>query len=257
MSEEKKNDSLVAIPDNSKQIVYYNKTLLFNTVEQQHKNSDIIIETPDIHNHLIIPFLSYIYTSCVNKFTNKNITFLFKQNPDANQVEIPTQDRDEVQLEPFPYSPCDVVCFGGSFDRLHYGHKVLITAAALLCKKKLIVGISRNVKKKEYSDIIQPLHFRISSCIDTIYKINPDIVVKVHVIDDVCGPTAFTKHIDLLVLSEETRAGGDEVNKVRQSKGLAPIENAAIPIVKMRSSRLSSSILRELEVHPELLHKFE
>ena len=35
----------------------------------------------------------------------------------------------------------DCVCLGGTFDRLHGGHKLPLTAAALLCRKRLTVGI--------------------------------------------------------------------------------------------------------------------
>ncbi len=44
-------------------------------------------------------------------------------------------------------SPCHVhafseICLGGTFDRLHVGHKVLLTAGLILAVTRVIVGIT-------------------------------------------------------------------------------------------------------------------
>jgi hypothetical protein len=41
----------------------------------------------------------------------------------------------------FDFETYPNVCLGGTFDRLHGGHKLLLTAAALVCTKRLTVGV--------------------------------------------------------------------------------------------------------------------
>lgn len=36
----------------------------------------------------------------------------------------------------------DHVCLGGTFDRIHTGHKILLTQALLMCNKSLTVGVT-------------------------------------------------------------------------------------------------------------------
>ncbi len=41
--------------------------------------------------------------------------------------------------------PCKVfkeVCLGGTFDRLHNGHKILLSEAAMMCTRRLVVGVT-------------------------------------------------------------------------------------------------------------------
>lgn len=234
------------IPISEKQVAY-DKNGFERLVKNKFGKLDLTIVTPNVHHPLIIPFFAYAYNMCLRFYGHINISFLYhednvEQNPDFEILD----------LEPFShYEPVDTVCFGGSFDRLHYGHKLLITTAVLNCKKNLIIGVNRQTKKKAYHQIIEPFHVRASACLSFVFQLNQDLIVRIEVIDDVAGPTGYLPNIDLLVLSQETIKGGDMVNEIRQKRGLEPLVYAAIPLITLMSgSRLSSSYLRELASTP-------
>jgi pantetheine-phosphate adenylyltransferase len=48
-----------------------------------------------------------------------------------------TKTQDPEEPTTFP-----VVALGGTFDHLHAGHKILLSMAALLARRKMIVGIT-------------------------------------------------------------------------------------------------------------------
>ena len=56
------------------------------------------------------------------------------------------------------------VVLGGTFDRIHAGHKILLTASLLRCRNKITVGITDGdnlMKKKVLRELIQPCQKRI------------------------------------------------------------------------------------------------
>lgn len=64
----------------------------------------------------------------------------------------------------------DVVVLGGTFDRLHVGHKILLSEAALRAKQKLIVGVTDvNMIQCEYQ-LISCLIFFIMPSISSQLK---------------------------------------------------------------------------------------
>ncbi|OHT03660.1 Cytidylyltransferase family protein [Tritrichomonas foetus] len=224
--------------------IAFNKDALTQSLIDLKGHTDIFLLTPDIYNPLIIPFIAWVYTYCLHKFPKVDVTICYK----TEDVQI-LENFTKITLDPFEASPVEIVCFGGSFDRMHYGHKLLITTGVLLCKKYLIIGVSRNIGKKAHHEMIQPFHDRVSTCMNLVYKLNQDLIVRTEVIDDVAGPTGYLPDIDLLVLSQETIKGGDAVNQIREGKGLKPLHYVAVPLVKMvTGERLSSSYLRELEL---------
>lgn len=56
----------------------------------------------------------------------------------------------------------DAVVLGGTFDRLHAGHKLLLQAAAELAKKRVVIGISTGpmLARKKLAHLIEPLEVR-------------------------------------------------------------------------------------------------
>ncbi|RYP13782.1 hypothetical protein DL765_006731 [Monosporascus sp. GIB2] len=155
------------------------------------------------------------------------------------------------------------VCLGGTFDHLHPGHKLLLHAAVLLlnvpergAKKpcRFIVGITGDelLKRKKYAEYMQPWDVRAMAVIEFLstvlylsrdgWKRNPDlqlskkegeimarfrdgtIEIQCVVIQDPFGPTITSEDMDALVVSGETRTGGEAVNSKRQERGWHPLE---------------------------------
>ncbi|KAJ9143956.1 Nucleotidylyl transferase [Coniochaeta hoffmannii] len=165
---------------------------------------------------------------------------------------------------PPPQTDCyPVVCLGGTFDHLHPGHKLLLTAGALLLKVpekgsptacKFIIGVTGDemLKNKKYAEFVEPWATRARNVLlflSTLLRLSPRgwrdgadlditetdgslsasfrdglVTVQCVVIQDAFGPTITLEQIDALVVSGETRSGGKAVNDKRAEKGWKALE---------------------------------
>jgi phosphopantetheine adenylyltransferase len=117
----------------------------------------------------------------------------------------------------------------------------------LLAKRELVIGITRRPSGKYKSHLIQPFPDRVAAVIKLIYKVNPDLTITCQPLDDVAGPAGVLPKIGLLLLTEETVAGGDQVNVIRKSRGLEEVHCAQLGLITIRGLvRVSSSDLRDL-----------
>jgi phosphopantetheine adenylyltransferase len=174
-----------------------------------------------------------------------------------------------------PTSLYDVVCLGGTFDHLHPGHKLLLTAAILLLKVpqpettqpcRFIIGITGDelLKNKKYAEYVQSWDDRAMYVIEflstvlelrkegwkegrspTLVKKDGDITalfrsgtvsIECVRIQDAFGPTITTEVMDALVVSGETRSGGAAVNDRRKDLGWHPMEVFEVHVLDAEES---------------------
>ena len=101
------------------------------------------------------------------------------------------------------------IALGGTFDRLHFGHKVLLTLGLMLCREssgRLIVGVTSDEMAKERklsSRLLEPYHLRIEKlqAFFDIFEFSEYEIIK---LDDPYGPTITDSSIDALVVTDET-----------------------------------------------------
>eukprot|EP00913_Durusdinium_trenchii_P012611 g11842.t2 len=122
----------------------------------------------------------------------------------------------------------DYVALGGTFDRLHEGHKVLLSCAAAMATRGLVVGISGEplLREKASASLLQ----------------NP------------FGPSLWPQ-LRALVVSVETATGAQSINVERRRLGRTDLEIWVVPLVGGQGEgKLSSSGLR---ADAELLMAFD
>ena len=144
------------------------------------------------------------------------------------------------------------VVIGGTFNRFHKGHRLLVDTAITYASEDgfLYIGISSG-KLVEHKSFIEPFDKRRESVLcyikETFRRI-PTIVLEP--IETIEGPT-LTENFDLIVVSEETENVAIQINEQRKQKGLRSMDIVAIPLVlsddkqKISSSRIINNEIDE------------
>lgn len=165
---------------------------------------------------------------------------------------------------PAQTSTYPVVCLGGTFDYLHPGHKLLLAAGALLLQVprkdsssrpcRYIIGITGDdmLRSKKFADYVQSWEVRARNVLLFLSQVlelsdrgwkkgttaqveeqdgdfratfrDGTIQVQCVRIQDAFGPTITVEDIEALVVSGETRSGGQAVNEKRAERGWRTLE---------------------------------
>ena len=82
---------------------------------------------------------------------------------------------DENEVDEAELTVYSGVVIGGTFDRIHDGHKLLLSTALLYTHKKLVVGVSDGplLQKKILKELIEPIETRIRNVIELIETYKP------------------------------------------------------------------------------------
>jgi len=132
---------------------------------------------------------------------------------------------------------------GGTFDRLHDGHASLI-AAALRSAGVVRIGLTTERYLAEHPKPggarIRPYPARLRALRRFLRRHHPGRRVEIVPLDDTVGRSA-EPGVDVLVISEESRAGGEAVNAARRSRHLPAARLVVVPLALSRDLRPLSS----------------
>ena len=173
------------------------------------------------------------------------------------KIDFSTIKTQEVQnisttSEGFKYT-----AMGGTFDHVHAGHKILLTAAALVTTIDLLCGVTDSalLGSKKHAKQLQSLSERIKSVETFLANIKPGLKYEVVPISDAAGPTAHRSEFEALVVSEETKASGGKLNEIRKDKNFPEMKILCIDVVgshgvvereEWDKLKMSSTAIREL-----------
>ncbi|KAK1300196.1 Phosphopantetheine adenylyltransferase [Acorus calamus] len=147
--------------------------------------------------------------------------------------------------------PYGAVVLGGTFDRLHDGHRCFLKASADLVRDRIVVGVCAGpmLVKKELAHLIEPVEIRMKAVEDYIKSIKSDLTVEVEPIVDPYGPAIVDDMLDAIIVSKETLTGGLAVNKRRAEKGLKPLKVEVVDLLAggTDGEKLSSTMLRRID----------
>ena len=179
----------------------------------------------------------------------KNKTGIVYGLPDkgVSLVEVSSKTKLDFRkiLRKFRERRFEKIVFGGTFDKLHKGHRYFILMAKYYAKEAIIGLCSdKMVKttKKDYKKI-QSFQERKNNLKNYLRKIN--LRHKIFKIDDIYGPSIEDKNIEAILLTEETFNNGVKINKRRKEKGLAELNYIILPyILDLKGRKISSSTFR-------------
>jgi len=144
-----------------------------------------------------------------------------------------------------------IVAVGGTFDRLHRGHKKLILKAFEV-GEKVIIGLTteKMVKDKLFRNEILSFNERLKELKEFLEEKGLLSRCKILPLNDIYGPTITDKSIEGLVVSEETLRRALEINKIRVSKGMFPLIIFVIPLLLAENGKpISSRRIRSGEIN--------
>jgi len=127
------------------------------------------------------------------------------------------------------------VVVGGTFNRLHKGHQVIIDSAFRI-GESVVIGLTsdefaarfRAINTYPYSKRERQLKEYIKKLKE---KLREDKSYQIIKIEDSYGIATIDPDIDCIVVSEETLLRAEEINAIRFKKGLNKINILVIPIV--------------------------
>eukprot|EP00201_Polytomella_parva_P001074 CAMPEP_0175076916 /NCGR_PEP_ID=MMETSP0052_2-20121109/23045_1 /TAXON_ID=51329 ORGANISM="Polytomella parva, Strain SAG 63-3" /NCGR_SAMPLE_ID=MMETSP0052_2 /ASSEMBLY_ACC=CAM_ASM_000194 /LENGTH=478 /DNA_ID=CAMNT_0016346213 /DNA_START=3 /DNA_END=1439 /DNA_ORIENTATION=- len=144
------------------------------------------------------------------------------------------------------------VAVGGTFDRLHVGHQLLLAASSLVCDYGgyLYIGITADelLAKKKYHELLQNYSEREERAVNFVYDVRPDISVQSGALCDPKTPTAaeLDPEMEALVVSDETIPGGIAINQGRELRGFKPLDILVVPVIGI--FRRPTSIVQNVSV---------
>ncbi|WP_458455976.1 phosphopantetheine adenylyltransferase [Methanobrevibacter sp.] len=139
----------------------------------------------------------------------------------------------------------DKVAVGGTFDKFHDGHKKLLETAFEI-GNRIEIGVT--------SDEFGGLKGDIDSCEERMSNLKSFFADKsdfeVIPLNDPYGTTIFDSDFEAIVVSEETEPTAIEINNIRVSKGMDPLDIVVVSFVlAYDGTPISSTRIRRGEIN--------
>ncbi|XP_026172164.1 bifunctional coenzyme A synthase [Mastacembelus armatus] len=200
---------------------------------------------------------SHEVTQCLQKYTGHCYVCSPRLRSVLLHPRLPRlEEKEEKRKEPEQKAKLlethsDVVV-GGTFDRLHGAHKTLLNISCLLANRRFVIGVCDQamLKKKALKELIEPYSLRVHRLKEFLQDIKPSLQVEIVPLDDPFGVSIVDPLLQCIVVSEETRKGGEAVNKKRIENGLPALVLHEIQLLKdshhteTEEEKISSSSLR-------------
>src|SRR5437870_12789501 len=144
------------------------------------------------------------------------------------------------------------VAVGGTFDILHIGHEKLL-AKAFELGELVFVGVTgdRLVSKLNKDHPVRTFAVRRRNLRQLLKAYDWLKRARITELKDSFGPAIRRRRLEAIVVSEETRANGLRVNRLRRNWGLKPLRLYVVRMVRADDGNvISDTRIRRGEVNP-------
>jgi pantetheine-phosphate adenylyltransferase len=139
------------------------------------------------------------------------------------------------------------VAVGGTFDKFHQGHRMLLEKAFQVAEQVLI-GVTSDEFGGQKGEI-EPCNVRMSN-LNTLLEGHSDYVIAR--LEEHYGPTIEDETIEAIVVSPETEPTAQKINQIRKEKGMKPLDIVKIGMVLAEDGKpISSTRIRKGEINPD------
>jgi pantetheine-phosphate adenylyltransferase len=148
----------------------------------------------------------------------------------------------------------EYVAVGGTFDRLHEGHKTLLRRAFQV-GKYVIIGVATEelLSGKANRELVYSYDRRVAEIREFLASEGFLQRAELVPIRDRFGTTANDPRIEALVVSKETAAAVQEINIARKKNGLPLLRSVVIRMILDSSGQpIKSTKLREIEARKKV-----
>ena len=241
--------------------VLYDITYTSNTKQLFDTLASVYTAVEDFNRIFPVDIIPVILASDANTFSSQTPVPSYRNLSTADIHKIFTQQAsksfahshldtiyvDDIQSS---FRMFDYVVVGGTFDHLHSGHKILLTASALFCSNTLKIGITSDsmASRKLYAELLEPFEARSDAVHKFVHKIRPSLKYEIHAIHDPLGGAHLSPHAKALVVTSETCVGGKKLNEIRESNGLTPLTLICTTLIKdqgLMREKISSTAIRK------------
>uniref|UniRef100_A0A8R1DHD7 Bifunctional coenzyme A synthase n=1 Tax=Caenorhabditis japonica TaxID=281687 RepID=A0A8R1DHD7_CAEJA len=197
--------------------------------------------------------VSNIYLNSAHFCPNVDVRLLVKSRlPNEEYILIGEEAAEDLTEPAKRYKK---VVLGGTFDRLHNGHKVLLNKAVELASEDVVVGVTEKdmILKKSLFEMIEPVELRINRVVEFVEDISGTAKCLAEPIIDPFGPSTRIEDLEAIVVSRETVKGADAVNKKRGEKGMSQLDVIIVELVEgndeiLKETKISSSSRRRADL---------
>ena len=140
----------------------------------------------------------------------------------------------------------DKTSVGGTFDRMHAGHRLLLATASAVTRSgdspTVFIGVTGDVllTNKRHRDLIEPYAVRASKAASFVAKTRPPtspLLIECGPLDDGPPLAATVRDMRALVVSRETLKGGEAIQEARRDAGFPPLRVCVVGLVKGRAGK--------------------
>ncbi|XP_028287448.1 bifunctional coenzyme A synthase [Parambassis ranga] len=201
---------------------------------------------------------SHQVTQCLQKYTghcyvcSPSISSVLLHPQLKLKLQVKENELKDAEEKAEPVETYSDVVVGGTFDRLHGAHKTLLNISCLLANRRFLIGVCDQamLKKKVLKELIEPYSVRVQRLHEFLQDIKPSLQVEIVPLDDPFGVSITDPLLQCIVVSEETKKGGEAVNMKRAENGLPALVLHEIQLLKdahhteTEEEKISSSSLR-------------
>jgi len=136
------------------------------------------------------------------------------------------------------------VAVGGTFDRLHKGHKAILQKAFEV-GEKVIVGITSDEMLQKDAE---PLNSRIKHLKNFLSGLEYDLVI----LGDPYGPAIKDSEIEALIVSRDTKPKVMKINRIRAKGDMEELQSIVVEMVLANDGKpISSTRIKKGEIDKE------